>query len=250
MVKKIMQIFGLVILIVIILGSFIFLREPSRTAPMCKGIQVLVTDTVEKAFISINDVKKILKRKSLLPTGYPMDDISTQDIENALTCLDAARTIHCYKSTQNNVVIRIQQRTPLLRVFTKEPGKYGTNYFVDIEGQLMKADNCYAPTLVATGYITDKLAQKQLYHLAQCIKKSAFWDAQVTQIFVTLNAKVTLYPRVGQNCIQLGGMTDIDRKLDRMERFYHKVIKKVGWQKYSCINLSIPNQIICTKREN
>ncbi len=250
MVKKTFQILGLIVLIVMLLGSFIFLREPSRAVPTCNDIQVIVTDTVESAFISIKDVKKILKRKSLLPLGYPMDEISTQDIEEALMSLDAARTIHCYKSTQNNIVIRIQQRTPLLRVFTNKPGKYGSNYFVDIEGQLMKADNCYAPTPVATGYITDKMAQGQLFHLAQSVKKSAFWDAQVTQIFVTLNAKVTLYPRVGQNCIHLGAMTDIDRKLNRMERFYHKVINKVGWQKYSRIDLSIPNQIICTKREN
>lgn len=250
MVKRTFQILGLAVLIVMILGSFIFLREPSRTAASCNDIQVIVTDTVESAFISVKDVKKILKRKSLLPIGYPMDEISTQDIEEALTCLDAARTIHCYKSTQNNIVIRIQQRTPLLRVFTKKPGKYGNNYFVDIEGQLMKADNCYAPTPVATGYITDKMAKGQLYHLAQSVKKSAFWDAQITQIFVTLNAKVTLYPRVGENSIHLGAMTDIDRKLNRMERFYDKVIEKVGWQKYSRIDLSIPNQIICTKREN
>ena len=41
----------------------------------------------------------------------------------------------------------------------------------------------------------------------------------------------------------------MDRKLDRLKKFYRDCLGKVGWNKYSYIDREFDNQIICTKKK-
>ena len=42
----------------------------------------------------------------------------------------------------------------------------------------------------------------------------------------------------------------INRKMDRLEKFYKYGLSQAGWNKYSYINIEFDNQIICTKHHN
>jgi len=41
----------------------------------------------------------------------------------------------------------------------------------------------------------------------------------------------------------------VEDKLTRLKLFYQKALPKVGWEKYSSINVKYRKQIICTKKE-
>jgi cell division protein FtsQ len=62
---------------------------------------------------------------------------------------------------------------------------------------------------------------------------------------------IELVPRVGDHLVYLGknGRT-LKIKLARLKEFYKKGLNRVGWNKYSRINLEFSNQIICTKLES
>jgi cell division protein FtsQ len=54
---------------------------------------------------------------------------------------------------------------------------------------------------------------------------------------------------VGDHLVYLGKLENFEDKLARLKEFYKKGLNRVGWNKYSRINLEFNNQIICTKRE-
>lgn len=81
------------------------------------------------------------------------------------------------------------------------------------------------------------------------MQKNPFWDAQIEQIYVLSDQNVELVPRVGDHLIYLGRLKDYDQKLARLKEFYQKALNKVGWNKYSRINVEFDNQIICTRRD-
>lgn len=89
-----------------------------------------------------------------------------------------------------------------------------------------------------------------------------FWKNQIEQINITNDLGVELVPRVGNHIIYIGQLpwgkykSQIDRnvaayvnkKLDRMLKFYKYGLSKVGWNKYSYIDVELDNQIVCTLR--
>ena len=70
-------------------------------------------------------------------------------------------------------------------------------------------------------------------------------------------------PRVGDQIIYIGQLPEtnrpdkrkqlvteyINRKMDRLEKFYKYGLSQAGWNKYSYINVEFDNQIICKKRQ-
>ena len=71
---------------------------------------------------------------------------------------------------------------------------------------------------------------------------------QIEQICVFPNKEVELIPRVGRFRIVLGALDDFEEKLNKLRLFYDQAIPKVGWDKYSVIDLKYKNQIVCTKK--
>ena len=53
---------------------------------------------------------------------------------------------------------------------------------------------------------------------------------------------------VGNHRIMLGTLDEFEEKLANLKLFYEQAIPKVGWEKYSMINLKYKNQIVCTKK--
>ena len=75
-----------------------------------------------------------------------------------------------------------------------------------------------------------------------------FWQNQIVQINVLADGTLELVPRVGDHIIYLGMPVGVERKLERMRKFYLYGLNKAGWNKYSYISVEFDNQIICKKR--
>ena len=73
-------------------------------------------------------------------------------------------------------------------------------------------------------------------------------ETSLEQIYVHPDKEVELIPRVGNHRILLGTFDHFEEKLANLRLFYEQAIPKMGWEKYSIINLKYRNQIVCTKR--
>jgi cell division protein FtsQ len=86
-----------------------------------------------------------------------------------------------------------------------------------------------------------------LYKIASYVDKHEFWKAQIEQIFVTRDNEFILIPKVGNHIILFGSAEEVDEKFEKLFVFYKEGLNRVGWNKYSSINIKYKGQVICKK---
>nr|WP_228100122.1 cell division protein FtsQ [Parabacteroides goldsteinii] len=215
-----------------------------RQDKVCQDLQVVVKDSLDKHFVSESDLVTILKKADLNPIKKPMDAINTDRIETELKKNEMIARIEAYKTPSGIIKLEVEQKIPILRVISSRG-----NFYVDNLGTTMPVSFRYvADVPLVSGYVEKELAVTDLYKFALFLQENEFWNNQIEQIYVHPDNEVELIPRVGNHRIVLGTFDDFQEKLDNLRLFYDKVIPKVGWEKYSIINLKYKDQIVCTKR--
>lgn len=211
----------------------------------CKGVVIDIKDSTDKQFLTKGDIMRYLNEEDQLPTGKEMKDINTTKLEREMQKrMSSIKRIDCYKTPDEQIYIKVTQRTPVVRVMT------GTEtYYIDEDNKRMPS-TAYHPAyvLIATGRISEKMATGELFEFANYISKDKFWNAQIEQIDFDYHENVTLIPRIGLHQINFGKLDDYEKKLDKLKKLYVKAFNKDGWNKYKEINLKYDNQVVCTKK--
>jgi len=231
-----------VLLCYIVFAAFFF--KEAKQENMCRDLVIMVKDSLDKHFVTQTDIVSQLKRADLNPIGKPMKEINTHRIETELLKNEMIANIEVYKTPSGIIKLEVKQKMPILRVI----GARG-NFYVDNQGSTMPVSRRYvAHVPVATGYVEKELATTDLYNFALFLQENDFWNHQIEQIYVYPNHDVVLIPRVGDHRIILGTFENFREKLDNLQLFYEQAIPKMGWEKYSIINLKFKDQIVCTKK--
>ena len=210
----------------------------------CKQVDIEVTDSARASFISREQVHEILDKKHLYPEGVPMNHIKSTEIERVLEATPFVLDAQCYKTADNVLHINVSQRLPVMRIMSTN----GNNYFIDGKGRHFSQANFPADVVVATGNITPKYAKAYLAPLGRYLQSNDFWNSQIEQLNVLNDGTLEMVPRVGDHVVYFGAPVKMENKLNKLKIFYSKVLNKVGWNKYSRIDMEFGNQIICTKK--
>ena len=242
MIRTVSIICATLLAVYIIAISIIF--HEWRPKQVCHDLQIVVKDSLDKHFVDESDILYQLKKEGINPLKKPLDEVNTDLMEKVLLKNEMIANIQAYKTPSGLVKLEVYQKMPILRVFSVRG-----NYYVDNHGSIMPISRRYvAHVPVASGYIEKELATTDLYKFALFLQENDFWNDQVEQIFVHPDNEVELIPRVGNHRIMLGTFEGFEEKLDKLQLFYEQAIPKVGWEKYSIINLKYKNQIVCTKK--
>ncbi|MDR2520806.1 MAG: cell division protein FtsQ [Bacteroidales bacterium OttesenSCG-928-I14] len=189
-------------------------------------------------------VYSYLDRFGINPLKKNISDVKTEVIEKTLRKCELIKKVIVYKTVDCSIRIKIYQRTPILRIITDKIDCYidsEKNIFPAMVGLVV-----YVP--LASGMINNfRYVREQLYPLAVFLLKNEFWNSQIEQIYVNNDLEMELIPLVGTHRILLGGVENFEKKLNNLEFFYKKILNKIGWNRYSIINLKYNNQVICTK---
>ena len=244
MLLKIARILLTLVICAYLLASVMaFNRMPADR--VCTDIILSMKDTLHAQFITRQEVYRLLKAAHVDCIGIPISEVRTDLMEQALREHALIERAECYKTPDCRVCVELSQRIPILRVMSKKSG----DYYIDNKGQVMAVDlKCATHLPVATGEIEKAFARDKLYKFALFLQKNAFWRAQVEQINVLPNGRVEIIPRVGDHIIDIGTPDHVAEKLKRVRYFYEHGLNRVGWNKYSRINVEFDNQIICTRR--
>lgn len=254
----------------VILGVYLVLavtsfNKPKKVNRVCSKVEISVADSSDAGFLSATEIKQLLQSKGLYPLGKKMDSINPRSLEEAMAPVNGGsgipfvKTAECYKTDDGHVCITITQRTPLIRV----KGVRGDDYYLDDHGGIMPNSKYTSDLPVVTGYVSANYARFYITPLARTIMANDFWRNQVEQINVLPDLGIELVPRVGDHIIYIGKLprgkywsqinkevTDyVNGKLDRTLTFYKYGLNKVGWNKYSYIDVEFDNQIVCRKRD-
>ena len=207
----------------------------------CRGLQVVVGDTDENAFI--DEVLAVIKRGYGDIKGKNIVEIDKDSIERVLIRNSVIKSAQIYYSLDGSFHVEITQRKPVLRVLA------GDGYYVDEDGKVMPLSGKYTSrVVVATGNISKKFACNGLYPFVMALKEDDFWEALIEQIVVVKDNEVVLIPKVGNFKIVFGKVDDYVAKLDKLRFFLKEGIALKGWNVYKEINLKFDNQVVCVRR--
>ena len=80
----------------------------------------------------------------------------------------------------------------------------------------------------------------------------SFWSAEITQLVLTSGDKgaihIAIVPRSGDYLVDLGDTHNLVEKLQNTRKFYDKVLRNVGWDKYRRISVRYDGQVVCLPR--
>jgi len=246
MIKKILLISAVILLLAYLLFTVFYLNPRSKKDLKCKEVRVEIVDTLDRHYLMDSEITNYLNKMGLSPVGKNLSAVNTAAIENKLKENPLIKRAECFKTIDGTVRIKVYQKIPVLRIFSKKG-----SYYVDNDGKKMPVPDNFAAYLpIASGFISDSLARKQLYEFALFLQQDKFWNSQIKQIYVDPNGDIELTPAVGNQQIILGKIEDYKENLEKLRLFYDKGLSKVGWNKYSVINLKYKNQVVCTKKES
>jgi cell division protein FtsQ len=245
MLKRIFHSLLAGLLLIYLAFSVAFINPKADDDKLCKGVEIEVAKTAESSYLNPTQIEAFLGKASIKPVGRRMSEINAGLIEQTLNENQLIKKAEVCKTIDGAVKIRVYQRIPLLRVFSERG-----NYYVDNEGQLMPIPLNYAAHVpLATGYISNEYAKNQLYDFATFLHNHKSWNEQIEQIHVLPNLDIELTPRKGNHIIVLGKIEYYKENLDKLSLFYDKGLNKVGWNKYSRINLKYKDLVVCTKKQ-
>jgi cell division protein FtsQ len=217
----------------------------SGSDEVCPEMLISIRSRNDKPSIIEADVVASLKRAGLYPVGRPLNTVNTDKIEFEAMRNGLAAEAEAYKTPRGSVKLILTEKTPVIRIITSSD-----SYYIDSRGSVMPANLKYAAHVpVAGGNVEKGLATSELYEFALYLQKHEFWNNQIEQIFIRPDREVELIPRVGNHRIILGSFDRFEEKLNHLKLFYEQAIPKMGWEKYSNINLKYKNQIVCTKNK-
>ena len=115
MIKRIfILLFLLLITAYLIVAVTVFNTKPADQT--CKGMELIINDSIDHGFITQKEVLRLLNSKKLSPIGKKMGDINTRLLEDELSKHPLIENVECYRTPGRKIGIEVTQRLPLLRV--------------------------------------------------------------------------------------------------------------------------------------
>lgn len=91
----------------------------------------------------------------------------------------------------------------------------------------------------------------KLITFVKFVERDDFWRSEVVQILASTSAsgavEVTLIPRSGDYAILFGRLEDVERKFDKLLRFYRSGLRRIGWDRYRTIDIRYAEQVVCKR---
>ncbi len=246
-----------------VLLSFVEVEQYDRP---CRKVNVVIDYGNADVLVSKTDIDSIILKTAGMLKGKPLGYINTGAIENSIRKQAYIAKVSVYENNEGVLFVDIRQREPILRVINKNL----ESFYLDGSGALLPVNpNFSARVLVVNGFIEDSYLKTpnyrvnimaladsiyidsmmtNLYKLAMYISHDKFLKAQVDQIYVNPQREFELIPRIGNHVILLGDAHDLDEKFRKLYAFYRYGLNKIGWDKYSIINIKFKNQVICSKQ--
>jgi cell division protein FtsQ len=229
-------------------------KEEHKTT--CKSVDISISPKNELLFIDREMVLSVIHPLGLEKeiVGKKIQTLNVSGIEQKLNHNDFVKRAQVYTDMNGAMEINIIQRRPILRIMKGD----GSSFYLDENGRKMPVSKVFtAHVPIATGNIFESYKTRdtmqstvgiELTKIATYVDKDAFWKAQIEQIFVTAESEFVLVPKVGNHTILFGTAENMEAKFEKLLLFYKEGLSRVGWEKYSTINIKYKDQVVCTKK--
>ena len=231
----------------------------SKDSKACAAIDVKITGVTQHMFIKRTDAIEVLNQNNIR-TGETLDDINLKNAEEQLKQNAWIKNAELFFDNHQTLHVNISEREPIARVFTTG----GNSFYIDSTGlRLPVNENATARVVVFTGFPSDLPAGSQakkslsapdslvlndIKTISKYIAADSFLNKQTAQINITQQRTYEITPVVGNQIIRIGNADSLDEKFSKLEAFYKNVFAKVGFEKYSVVDVQYHGQVVAVRK--
>ncbi len=225
-----------------------------RNNEKCLRIEIEITGVQNNFFIDKKDVMAILEKTN---KGHlenkPLHGIDMALMETQLQKSHWIKRAELFFDNNNMLVVKITEREPIARIFTTS----GLSFYLDSSlSRLPLSDKFSARLPVFTNFPTDVIVLtkpdsvllKNIRTLGQYIGSNPFWMAQIDQVDISPEREFDLIPKLGNQVIHFGDAENYNDKFNKLLCFYRQVLSKIGWSRYSSIDVQFKGQVVGVRR--
>ena len=224
----------------------------AKDAKACSNIEINIEGAAKHMFVKNADVMSVLNRNNI-HTGETLSDIDLMKTEEQLKNNLWIKDAELFFDNHQVLHVKIAEREPVARVFTIS----GNSFYIDSTGlHLPVSEDATARLIVFTCFPSDKkilskpdsLVLNDIKAITQYISADSFLNAQTEQVNITPQGTYEITPVVGDQVILLGNADSLDEKFTKLIAFYKQVIGKVGFEKYSVIDVQYHGQVVAVRK--
>ncbi|HEX5153881.1 MAG TPA: FtsQ-type POTRA domain-containing protein [Parafilimonas sp.] len=224
----------------------------AKDSKSCSNIEINIMGTTKHMFIKQTDVADVLN-KNTIHAGETLDEINLRKTEEQLKSNPWIKNAELFFDNHQILHVKITEREPVARVFTKS----GKSFYIDSSGlRLPVTENATARVIVFTSFPSDKkilskpdsLVLNDVKTITQYINADSFLNAQTAQINITSQRTYEITPVVGDQVIRIGNADNLDEKFTKLLAFYRQIFSKVGFERYSVIDVQYEGQVVAMRR--
>lgn len=219
------------------------------------GIDIKISGVQNEYFISKKDVLLVLEKVNGGKLEKAM--IHTLDLtkmENQLKNDPWIKTAELFYDNNNVLQVKITEREPVARLFTVS----GASFYIDSSLTRLPLSEKYSarvpmftsfPTEVTVLKKSDSALLEEVKSLAVYIVSHPFWMAQIDQVNISQSGEFEMIPKLGNQIIRFGTSERYREKFNKLLAFYQQVQSRLGWNKYSVLDVRFRNQVVGVNRD-
>lgn len=239
---------GAVLLVVFGLIAF---TERMTSDVAVRDIQVRIDNIHENHFLDEEDIRDLMDLDEQNIKGASLDKIDFKAIEKKIKKDPFIKDAEVYSDLKGNLMANVELRRPVARIVRND----GPDAYIAEDGTVMPVSEKFTArvVLISGAYVLQLLQLDnvnetedgvKLMEMISTIRGDEFWTAQVAQLSIDSKAKITILPQVGDENIEFGKPENLEVKFTKLKIFYKEILPRVGWNKYSRVNLEYEGQIV------
>ncbi|MBP9927100.1 MAG: cell division protein FtsQ [Cyclobacteriaceae bacterium] len=218
---------------------------------VCKDIVIDLENIRENHFLDEADVLKLVEGSGQKIIGTSLDYINLKSIETKLKYDKHILDAELFGDLKGNLIVSVELRRPIARIVREN----APDAYIAEDGVIMPVSEKYSSRVVLiSGGFTNQLIEsedltkleegKQLLDMIEFISDDKFWKAQVAQIDINSQGKITILPQITGQRVEFGKAEGYEAKFKKLMIFYKEILPQRGWTRYERVNLEYDGQII------
>ena len=240
-----------IITAIVIVGGIIAFTERRQSNVSIKDITIKMVNVNENHFLDENDIAALMQLNKENLKGASLSQVNLKEVEKKIRREPFIKDAQLYSDLKGNLVVSTELRRPIARLVRND----GPDGYIAEDGTVMPVSQKFTARviLISGSYVREITKQrnlneteegKNLITLINAIRENDFWNAQISQLDIDSKTRITIFPQVGDEKIEFGKPKDLDVKFRKLMIFYKEILPRMGWNKYSRVNLEYEGQIV------
>jgi cell division protein FtsQ len=114
----------------------------------------------------------------------------------------------------------------------------------DFTSRVVLLSGSYVKKIATMQNLNESEEGVALMEMLSEIRNDDFWKAQISQLDIDGNGRISILPQVGDERIEFGKPKDLESKFGKLMIYYKEILPSMGWNKYKRVNLEYEGQIV------